>query len=137
MDESRRLASHSVGLAPLRGQAVLIDGVLTPVEPVWARTNWQRYCVESPGSCDQQSVMQRLLDGGVSTRRGVMNAHLERPNRSSSGRTDRCRSERAQQRGLILPLAPGMTPSQVQIVCAALAGAIEAAPPVSHASQHV
>src|SRR5688572_2962015 len=80
IEERRRIAEqYAKGLSA-------IDGVLAPVEPLWARTNWQSYCVELPGSCDQQIVMQHLLDDGVSTRRGVMNAHLERLYRSSSGR---------------------------------------------------
>src|SRR5205823_88176 len=63
-----------------------IEGVSVPAEPSWARTNWQSYCVELPAWCDQRAVMQRMLDDGVSTRRAVMNAHLERPYRSEATR---------------------------------------------------
>ena len=73
-----------------------IHGVTAPVEPAWARTNWQSYCVELPETCDQRAVMQQMLDAGVSTRRGVMNAHLElpyqsarHPHRSAAQRTTR------------------------------------------------
>ena len=48
-----------------------------PVEPAWARSNWQSYCVRLPDGCDQARVMQAMLDEGISTRRGVMCAHLE------------------------------------------------------------
>ena len=68
--------------------------------------------------------MQQMLDAGVSTRRGVMNAHLELPYQSTGRRTDLSHSEHAQQRGVILPLAPAMTVSQVHYVCDQLAAAV-------------
>jgi perosamine synthetase len=103
-----------------------IAGVTVPLEPAWASTNWQSYCVEVPETCDQRTVMQQMLDAGVSTRRGVMNAHLELPYQSPNVRTDLPHSERAQQRGVILPLAPGMTVAQVEYVCDQLAAAVAA-----------
>jgi dTDP-4-amino-4,6-dideoxygalactose transaminase len=53
-----------------------IPGVIRPAESEWARTNWQTYTVRLDGH-DQRSVMQLMLDAGVATRRGVMNAHRE------------------------------------------------------------
>jgi perosamine synthetase len=67
----RRLAARYAEL--LQG----LDGVAAPVEPAWARTNWQSYGVTLGEGIDQRAVMQALLDEGVSTRRGVMCAHLE------------------------------------------------------------
>ena len=70
--------------------------------------------------------MQRMLDAGVSTRRGVMNAHLERAYLSDGDRAHGCRAASARsERGVILPLVPSMTASQVQEVCDILAAAIE------------
>ncbi len=54
-----------------------IPGVIPPSEPSWARSNWQSYCVRLPDGCDQQRVMQEMLDAGVSTRRGIMCSHRE------------------------------------------------------------
>ena len=68
--------------------------------------------------------MQRMLDDGVATRRGVMNAHLERPYQAAAMGAALPRSERAQRRGIILPLIPSMTSSQVQEVCASLSAAL-------------
>jgi perosamine synthetase len=48
-----------------------------PVEPEWARSNWQSFCVRLPKNADQRSVMQAMLDAGISTRRGIMCAHRE------------------------------------------------------------
>ena len=70
--ERRRALAAGYGEL-LRG----IPGVVPAVEPAWARTNWQSYTVRLEPPLDQRRVMQRMLDEGVSTRRGVMNAHRE------------------------------------------------------------
>ena len=108
-----------------------------PVEPAWARTNWQSYCVLLPERADQLDVMQRLLDQGVATRRGVHTSHMEpayeiEPWKCGGDRLTcgcaprRCRclpeSERARLRGLLLPLYYHMTDAEQDFVCAALAG---------------
>lgn len=105
-----------------------IEGVRPPVEPAWARSNWQSYCVGLPERCDQRSVMQHMLDAGVSTRRGVMNAHLERPYQSAPGSGALPNSEHAQQHSIVLPLVPMMTTEQVDGVCEALASALDVHP---------
>jgi len=55
----------------------LLPGVTVPAEPSWARSNWQTYAVRLSAAHDQRRVMQRMLDAGIATRRGVMNAHME------------------------------------------------------------
>jgi dTDP-4-amino-4,6-dideoxygalactose transaminase len=102
-----------------------INGVTAPAEPAWARSNWQSYCVELSPAFDQKAVMQRMLESGVSTRRGVMNAHLEQPYLAEGRRARLPRSEDAQLRGVILPLIPSMTTAQVDDVCDRLAGALQ------------
>jgi len=37
--------------------------------------NWQSFCVRLPHHCDQRAVMQKMLDQGVATRRGIMCSH--------------------------------------------------------------
>lgn len=102
-----------------------IDGLGLPLEPAWARSNWQSFCVELPLGCEQPAVIQRMLDAGISTRRGVMNAHLELPYQAVAARALLSRSEEAQRRGLILPLIPAMTEAQVHRVADCLAAAIQ------------
>ena len=77
-----------------------------------------------PAACDQRAVMQAMLEDGVSTRRGVMNAHLEQPYCVGADRGRLPVSEHAQVQSIILPLSPAMTPAQVQDVCDSLARAI-------------
>ena len=107
-----------------------IAGLGIPVEPEWARTNWQSYCVRLPPGSDQRMVMQAMLDRGVATRRGVMCAHAEAPYRDHPGvwrmppGQDLRNSEAALGGCLLLPMFHDLTEDQVDAVCAALAGAL-------------
>jgi len=92
-----------------------------PEEPHWARSNWQSYSVGLPAHCDQREVMQALLDAGISTRRGIMCAHREPASSTLPRRHALKNSERAQDRRVLLPLYPGMTPAeQVHVVMSLL-----------------
>jgi perosamine synthetase len=93
-----------------------IPGLGLPVEPAWARSNWQSYCVRLPDWINQREVMQGLLDQGVATRRGVMCAHREAPYAAERPRHDLRRSEQAQDRAILLPLYAQMgEEDQVQV----------------------
>lgn len=109
-----------------------------PEEPPWAKSNWQSFCVRLPDGCDQRSVMQSLLDAGISTRRGIMCAHREPAYKAedwSCGVTrDNCdcpsrtcarlgQSEQAQDRTIILPLFHQMTHDNQRKVISALKNA--------------
>lgn len=97
-----------------------IAGLLPPREPSWARSNWQSYCVRLPDGVDQPGAMQKMLDAGVSTRRGVMCSHLE-PAHAAAGRgAPLPNSEAAQARCLLLPLFAQMTSAQLTQVFDAL-----------------
>jgi dTDP-4-amino-4,6-dideoxygalactose transaminase len=110
-----------------------VPDLTLPCEPEWAHTNWQSYCVRLPRDVDQVQVMQRMLDEGVATRRGIMCSHLE-PAYQTPG-TWRCaqatcqpagscpnlvESERAQREGIILPLFGQMTAEDQEKVAYAL-----------------
>src|SRR6267143_102146 len=45
------------------------DEVEAPVEPAWARSNWQSYCVRLADGYHQRQIMQLMLDSGIATRR--------------------------------------------------------------------
>lgn len=96
-----------------------IDGLRLPFEPRWARSNWQSYCVRLPDRLDQKEVMQRLLDQGIATRRGIMCSHREPPYADSKPRHDLRQSELAQDRSMLLPLYAQM--SEQDQVCVATA----------------
>lgn len=96
-----------------------------PQEPPGARSNWQSYSVGLPEHADQRAVMQSMLEAGVSTRRGIMCAHLEPAHSDLPRRRALPQSERAQARRVLLPLFPGMTSEQQVQVVTALRQAID------------
>jgi len=88
-----------------------IDGVVVPREPVWARSNWQSFAVRIGAWIDQRRFMQRMLDAGIATRRGVMNVHREPAFPAGTWRAGSAlsRSEEAQDTTVILPLFHQLT----------------------------
>ena len=95
----------------------------TPVrpqqEPAWARSNRQSYYVRLPEGAEQAAVMQRMLDRGVATRRGIPCAHAEPAYREASwiaGAGGLAESEKASRQCLVLPLFHDLTASDQQRV---------------------
>ncbi|MBV8550990.1 MAG: DegT/DnrJ/EryC1/StrS family aminotransferase [Acidobacteriaceae bacterium] len=110
----------------MRYQAALRDvpGLILPVEPEWARSNWQSFCIRLADDCDQRELMQSLLDRGIASRRGVMCAHRELAYRDKEpwrSFEPLSASERSQDRGVILPLYPQMTDNEQDSVISAIA----------------
>jgi dTDP-4-amino-4,6-dideoxygalactose transaminase len=116
-----------------------IPGLTLPEEPQWAHTNWQSYCIRLADDLDQCEVMQRMLDEGIASRRGIMCAHREpaysdpaswRCARPTCAPSKHCpnliESEKAQDSGIILPLFSQMTEHQQERVAAALRAACSA-----------
>jgi dTDP-4-amino-4,6-dideoxygalactose transaminase len=133
VDKRRELAS--------RYQSLLAEmpGLGLPVEPDWARSTWQSFCVRLPADADQRQVMQSMLDAGVATRRGVMCAHREVAypvnSWSCADRTGNCidsagscrclkHSQEAQDHTVILPLFPQMSLEQQDYVVQELHSAL-------------
>jgi perosamine synthetase len=123
--ERRRLAARYA-------HALAGCGFVTPLaEPPYARANYQSYAVRLADGLDQRDVMQRMLDAGIATRRGVMCAHLEpawpRHSWLCGAHRERCtdarclvESEAGRDRHLLLPLYPGLSDSDQDGVVAAL-----------------
>jgi len=106
-----------------------IPDLQLPVEPSWARSNWQSYCVRLPAGCDQARVMQAMLDEGISTRRGVMSTHREPAYQREAWRAEHrnalINSEEISDDGLILPLYGELTEEDQVRVATVLARAIQ------------
>lgn len=87
-----------------------VEGLRIPVEPDWARTNWQSYAV-SVEAGRQRQIMQTLLDAGIATRRGAMNAHREGAYPADTWRAPGPlrQSEEAQGTAIVLPLFHQLT----------------------------
>ncbi len=114
-----------------------------PQEPDWARSNWQSYGVRLAPTIDQRATMQALLDHGIATRRGIMNAHREpaytRGTWSCGTTCSHCpdhtcqrlkESEEAQDHVILLPLFASLTDADQDQVARALIK-ILASPPLS------
>jgi dTDP-4-amino-4,6-dideoxygalactose transaminase len=86
-----------------------IEELRLPVEPEWARSNWQSYCVRLSERVDQKAVMQGLLDNGIATRRGIMCSHREPCYSDQKLRHDLRQSELAQDHSILLPIYAQMT----------------------------
>jgi dTDP-4-amino-4,6-dideoxygalactose transaminase len=110
-----------------------IPGLSLPIEPRWARTNWQSYCVRLPAGYEQRDVMQALLEEGIVTRRGIMCAHREPayPKGTWSCGPDPCdcaqgscarlhESERAQDTSILLPMFDRLTDEEQARVATAM-----------------
>ena len=90
-------------------------------QPPWARSNWQSLAVRLPQGQCQQDWMQRLLDGGVSSRRGIMCAHREAAYPPGTWRGASLReSERAQDEVILLPLFHDLSQDQMEKVAEAI-----------------
>ena len=99
-----------------------IPGLLPPSVPNWAQTNYQSYPVrvlaEYPIS--RNALMQTLLEAGISTRRGIMNAHQE--GAYANLPTDPLpRSEAARDQVVLLPLFDALTEEDQERVIDSLA----------------
>ncbi len=104
-----------------------VPGLTIPFEPEWARTNWQSYAVRVDAG-RQRQVMQRLLDAGISTRRGVMNSHREAAYPTGTWRASGSliESETVQDTAIVLPLFHQLTESDQDRVIDELKSAVGA-----------
>lgn len=108
-------------------QIALMSGVSAPVEPRWARSNWQSYSVRLSAGVDQKRLMQAMLDRGVATRRGIMNMHQEAAQADLANFRPLPRSEDARDRSVLLPLYAQMTTAEQDTVLQALSESIKSA----------
>jgi dTDP-4-amino-4,6-dideoxygalactose transaminase len=116
LGERRKLAArYSQGLVAARG-------LQPPYLPEWARSNFQSYAVGvGPDySLTRNELMQALLECGISTRRGIMNAHQEAAY-ADLPRQRLPHSEAARDSVVLLPLFAGMTDDEVGRVLKVLA----------------
>lgn len=105
-----------------------IPNLRVPVEPKWARSNWQSYCIRLPEHANQKQVMQALLDDGIATRRGIMCSHREPAYGKESWGAfgSLIESERAQDQCILLPLFHQLTLAEQELIASRLRAALAA-----------
>jgi len=96
------------------------NGIGVPDEPPFARSNWQTFSVTLPDGCDRDSVMQRMRDMGVETRRPSVCCHLEASHADLALPFELPVSERTYKRAVAIPLYPQMSKSEQDRVIEAL-----------------
>lgn len=91
-----------------------------PDVPEYAYHNYQSYWIELLDSAplSREVLMQKLLDRGIATRRGIMAIHLEDCYRDY--RVSLPETERMTRRTLLLPLYPSMTEEEQEYVTRAM-----------------
>lgn len=105
-----------------------IPNLCPPVEPGWARSNWQSYCIRLTRESSQLGVMQAMLDRRIATRRGIMCAHREPAYRAQSWRAGGplTESERAQEECILLPLYHQLSDEDQQFIASGLRAILQA-----------
>jgi dTDP-4-amino-4,6-dideoxygalactose transaminase len=102
-----------------------IPGLGLPADPPHGTSNYQSYCVRLPDSSNisRNELMGAMQRAGISTRRGIMAAHLE-PAYAGHPHTPLPVTERLTASSIILPLFHEMTESEHDRVVDALTAAL-------------
>ena len=103
-----------------------LPAVITPTVPPEVDFNYQSYAIRlaEGAKVSRDDLMQRLLDQGISTRRGIMLIHREQAYADLCSGLRLPVSEKASDSSVLLPLYPQMTRSDQDRVIAALAAAL-------------
>lgn len=99
-----------------------MDELVPPFEPDGIRTNYQSYLLRVLPSAkkDRDTIMEALLQKGISTRRSIMAIHLEPAYRERFGNFRLPETEKAFRETLIMPLYPQMTVEEQDYVIESL-----------------
>ena len=92
--------------------------IIPPFVPRDYKPNWQSYVVKLKKNkkITRNSLMQKLLDDGIATRRGVMASHLEPPYRKLYPNLSLPITEEAAESTIALPLYTDMTDKEQKYV---------------------
>lgn len=100
--------------------------LVIPYVPEGLEHNYQSYIVrlKRNDKITRDEIMQKLLDNDISTRRGIMSIHLEKPYIKLFGKLDLPNSEEMTNWGITLPLYPQMTQTEQDYVISKVKEAI-------------
>lgn len=95
-----------------------IDCVRLPIEEEGYRSNYQSYSIYLEDNCplNRNEIMQKLLDLGIASRRGIMTTHRETAYKAESEGLALPVSEDAADRSIILPLYIPMEQADIETV---------------------
>ncbi len=97
-----------------------IDCIRLPIEEQGYFSNYQSYSIYLKENCpvSRNELMQKMLDDGISTRRGIMTSHRETAYKEESAGVSLPVSEDAADRSIILPLYIPMNDADIEKVIA-------------------
>ncbi len=95
-----------------------IPGIQLPKEKKGFFSNYQSYSIYLKDECPQNrnEIMQKMLDAGISTRRGIMTTHRETAYKEEYAGLSLPVSEKACDRSIILPLFVPMKDDDIERV---------------------
>lgn len=95
-----------------------LDFVQLPLEPEGYFSNYQSYSIYLKDSCpvDRNTLMQKLLDKGIASKRGVMNIHRETAYNYLALEGKLPISEKLQDNSIMLPLYVPMKEQEIKYV---------------------
>ncbi|MCY7362907.1 MAG: DegT/DnrJ/EryC1/StrS family aminotransferase, partial [Ignavibacteria bacterium] len=95
-----------------------IDCIRLPIEEEGYFTNYQSFSIYLKENCPigRNELMQKLLDKGISTRRGIMTSHRETAYKNECSDLKLPISENAADRSIIIPLYIPMKTEEVDFV---------------------
>ena len=91
-----------------------IDWLKLPYQPEYAKANWQSYAVwvSENAPLSRNELIQYLLDNGVASKPGVMNAHSEKPYIDVEWKL--INSEKARDNIILLPFYIGLEEKDIK-----------------------
>jgi dTDP-4-amino-4,6-dideoxygalactose transaminase len=91
---------------------------MVPIEPEGCRHNFQSYMIRLRGDAPmtRDELMQKLLDHGVSSRRGIMAIHREAPYQDQRWERQLAVTNLVTNTALVLPLFHAMTDDEQDYV---------------------
>ena len=121
VDQRRLIAqSYNEGLKDL-------ENVILPKEEEGYFSNYQSYSIylKEDFPISRNELMQKLLEKGIATRRGIMNSHRETAYKSFRKKVKLPVSEDLQDRSILLPLYVPLSPQEIEFIIGTLKGLIE------------
>ncbi|MBN2301294.1 MAG: DegT/DnrJ/EryC1/StrS family aminotransferase [Lentisphaerae bacterium] len=95
-----------------------IEWLRFPLEPQGSFSNYQSFCIylrpECP--CERNTLMQKLLEAGIATRRGIMTAHRELAYKNHCHGLTLPITEDVSDRSILLPLYVPMSATDIEYV---------------------
>ncbi|MGD9580926.1 MAG: DegT/DnrJ/EryC1/StrS family aminotransferase, partial [Vampirovibrionia bacterium] len=90
-----------------------INWMELPFEPEYTKSNWQSYAlrVKNNSPISRDDLMQLLLDNGISSLHGIMNAHQYKPYNNSQ--FNLIESEKARNEVILLPFYQDITEEEI------------------------